>query len=113
MTRQIAAVTGAWRDGQVVDIPAEMEKITARVLLATMFSTSVSPQAMARVSDDLRVVVTGIFRRMFLPAALDRLPTAATSGRVAAFGAPSPLRSPTASPPRAGTTAAVRIFCPS
>ncbi|MER6567477.1 cytochrome P450 [Streptomyces sp. NPDC001093] len=77
MTEQIAAVTASWRDGGVIDVPAEMEKITARVLLATMFSASLSPQVMARLSSDLTVVLAGIFRRMFLPAALDRLPTVA------------------------------------
>ncbi|MGW1109192.1 cytochrome P450 [Streptomyces sp. NPDC002540] len=77
MLEHVNAVTACWNDGQVIDVPADMEKITSRVLLATMFNTMLSPETMAHTSDDLTVVLAGIYRRMFLPAVLDRLPTTA------------------------------------
>ena len=42
MTEQINTVTGGWRDGQVLDVLAEMQALTTRVMLATMFSTSLT-----------------------------------------------------------------------
>ncbi|MGA5135348.1 cytochrome P450 [Streptomyces olivoreticuli] len=75
ITAQIAAVTDDWTNEQVIDVPSEMLKITTRVLLATMFSTSFSPTVIAQAMDDLAVLIACIYRRSFLPTSLSRLPT--------------------------------------
>jgi cytochrome P450 len=74
MTEQIAAVLGTWHDGQVIDAQIEMQKITAAVMLSTMFGTSMSPKMIAEVMDDLTAVLSGIYLRMFLPGSLGNLP---------------------------------------
>jgi pentalenene oxygenase len=77
MTEQIAAVVDCWDDGQTIDVLPEMQKITTRVLLATMFSTSLVPATITQTMDDLETIFSVIYRRMFLPDFLCRLPTGA------------------------------------
>ena len=75
MTAQIVDVTGSWRDGQVLDVLAEMHAITARVTLVTMFSDTLSASVLHQALDDLTTLLHGISRRVLLPPPLDRLPT--------------------------------------
>jgi pentalenene oxygenase len=76
MTEQITHVTGAWRDGQTIDVLGEMLTITARNVVDTMFSaTAVSTKTLGEILDDFAAVLPGIYRRMFLPPPLDRVPT--------------------------------------
>ncbi|MEV0618779.1 cytochrome P450 [Nonomuraea sp. NPDC050404] len=77
MVEQIAGAIDGWNDGQTIDVLAEMQKITMRVVLATMFSTSLSTAAIARATRDLHDILSLTYWRMFLPALLRRLPTAA------------------------------------
>jgi cytochrome P450 len=78
MTEQIAAVTDSWRDGQSLDVLEEMSTITTRILAATMFSNTLSPEVVRQVCDDFSTAVTGLYRRMLTPPPLDRLPTPAS-----------------------------------
>jgi pentalenene oxygenase len=75
MTAQIAEVTSSWRDGQILDVPAEMLTIAARIIGKTMFSDTLPGPVLQQVLDAFPTVVAGIYQRMFMPPPLDRLPT--------------------------------------
>lgn len=75
MTGQIAAVTGSWRDGQVIDGLATAQDITARVLCAAVFSTEMDADEVARTARDFNTFMVGVYRRILTPAPLTRLPT--------------------------------------
>jgi cytochrome P450 len=75
MTAQIDTVTGGWRDGQDLDVLAEMQALTARVMLATMFSTSLTAEVLQQSVSDMATFVNGVSRRTVMPAWLRSLPT--------------------------------------
>jgi pentalenene oxygenase len=76
MVDQIMAVTGAWRDGQTIDVLSQMLTITAQTTVRSMFAAAVvSPDTLGEILDDFSTILVGIYRRMFVPAPLDRLPT--------------------------------------
>ena len=75
MTEQIDTVTSGWHDGQVLDVLAEMQALTQRVMLATMFSTSLPDQVLQRSVGDMATFVSGVSRRAVMPAWLRSLPT--------------------------------------
>jgi pentalenene oxygenase len=72
----VDGVTSGWRDGQVVDVVHEMQVLTARITVETMFSGVLRGDTLRDALDDLITVCTGWYRRMFLPRAWHRLPTA-------------------------------------
>ncbi|MGX1853050.1 cytochrome P450 [Streptomyces sp. NPDC055299] len=71
----IDEVIGSWRDGQTVDVPAEMLKITSRGLMATLLSGAISASALGPLVDDGAAIIKGLYRRMLMLPPLDRLPT--------------------------------------
>ncbi|MGH3849267.1 MAG: cytochrome P450, partial [Pseudonocardiaceae bacterium] len=73
MTKQVAEVTGSWRDGQVLDVLSEMLTLTARTLVETMFSDGLPPALLGAVLDDFTTVLAGAYRRILLPPQLVRL----------------------------------------
>ncbi|BCK56272.1 cytochrome P450 [Nocardia wallacei] len=77
MANETAAVVGGWRDGQILDIPAETGRLAMRIAMETMFSGSLAPHALHRAIDDLTVVTGGILRRAMLPPWLNQVPTPA------------------------------------
>ncbi|GHJ26875.1 cytochrome P450 [Streptomyces hygroscopicus subsp. sporocinereus] len=74
MGEQIAAVTGSWRDGQVIDGYSEMLTITAKVVLATMFSDSMPPDLVRETTGNFVTIVRTMYKRMIMPPPLDKLP---------------------------------------
>ncbi len=74
MTAQIGTVIDAWRDGQTIDVPSEMQKITTAVSLATMFGTGMDQATVTRSTQDLADIISGVYLRMLLPRPLSRLP---------------------------------------
>ncbi|MEV6977014.1 cytochrome P450 [Kitasatospora sp. NPDC093806] len=66
--------TGAWRDGQVLDVIAESMAFATRGLLGSLFSTSLPDATGERIRRMLAVLDDGIFRRAFSPALVNRLP---------------------------------------
>jgi cytochrome P450 len=74
MADQCDAVTGAWQDGQVIDVLPEMTALTIRVTAATMFGTALPPAIFGQILADFAAVVDGIYLRMLLPSPFDRLP---------------------------------------
>jgi pentalenene oxygenase len=75
MTEEINTAAQSWRDGQVIDVLAEMSKLTARTTVRTMFTGTVSPATVDDVVHDVTVLIHGVYRRAFTPPPLDRLPT--------------------------------------
>jgi cytochrome P450 len=73
MTRQIGEVTGSWRDGGVIDVLAEMQAITARTAVVTLFSDAIADTAVARTLRDFAAIQKGIYRRMLVPSPLNKL----------------------------------------
>lgn len=75
MAAQIDEVTGAWHDGQVLDVPAEMMTLTGRATVEMMFASSLPGPAVQQAAEDLSAVLGGVYRRVVLPSVLNRLPT--------------------------------------
>ncbi|WP_033400027.1 cytochrome P450 [Actinokineospora enzanensis] len=74
MTVEIDRVLKSWRDGAVVDVNEQMSRLTMNVLTATMFSDTLPQTAVREAYEDAETIVSGIIRRMLVPAALTRLP---------------------------------------
>lgn len=72
MTARIDELIGSWHTGQIVDVPAEMMKLTTTITATTMFSRAAE---LGDLVDDVRTAFDGIYRRMLMPPPLDRLPT--------------------------------------
>lgn len=74
MQAEIEDTTSRWHDGVVVDAFQEMYGMALRTVGRTLYSTPVSPELAAQVERSFDVVLNGLFRQMFLPAAIRRLP---------------------------------------
>jgi cytochrome P450 len=75
MSERITAAVAGWRDGAELDVNAEMVAITSRVLLATMFSSSLSERTMQQITADSNELISGIMADAATPSPLRRLPT--------------------------------------
>ncbi|WP_280441615.1 cytochrome P450 [Nocardia brasiliensis] len=64
-----------WEDGQAADISTEMSKLTVRVAVRTMFSSSLAEDLIEQIARDCAVLASTMFRRMALPPVFNRLPT--------------------------------------
>ncbi|MFB7516793.1 cytochrome P450 [Streptomyces sp. NPDC056144] len=84
MTTCAEEAADAWRPGQVLDVPAETMRISARVVTATLFSGSLPAAAYDGLVDDVTTIVKSLYQRMFLVPPLDRLPTPGNRAHLAA-----------------------------
>jgi cytochrome P450 len=75
MIRQLAEVTDSWRDGQILDILAEMQAVSTKSALAAMFSHALSRSALEQATDDLSTIFAGFYRRAVTPPWMSRMPT--------------------------------------
>ena len=76
ITEEIGRLTSSWRDGATIDVLPEMRGFTSQVAITTMFAAAMSPAERRRALDDLSTLLSGTYKRMFLPAFLARFPTA-------------------------------------
>ncbi len=76
MSRQVSAALETWQDGQVIDVVAAMDEITARVSARTLFNVDLSPAQSTDLLDSFSAVLEGMFLRMVMPAGLARVPLA-------------------------------------
>ncbi len=74
MTTHLEEMTDSWRDGQTLDIMAEMQAVTTKSALAAMFSQALSPGALQQATEDLVTIFAGFYRRAVTPPWLSRLP---------------------------------------
>ncbi|MUN39626.1 cytochrome P450 [Actinomadura litoris] len=77
MTGRIDAVTGSWRDGQILDVLPEMMTISVETTTAMIYSDALPGPVRRATLEDIGTVLAGAFRRMLTPPPLDRLPTPA------------------------------------
>ncbi|MGE6738013.1 cytochrome P450, partial [Streptomyces sp. NPDC059900] len=78
MTREITAVMEQWRDGNTIDVLAQMHTITSRVVSKTIFNSDAVSEAAQIVREAVDVIIGSIFHRMVMPIqAINRLPTPA------------------------------------
>src|SRR5262249_6316941 len=74
MTERIATLMQRWQDGELLDVRAQLRTYTSRVTIATMFGAKLSIADQEQALQDLSDMLTGTYRRMFVPPALARLP---------------------------------------
>ncbi|MFF4571751.1 pentalenene oxygenase [Streptomyces sp. NPDC001410] len=77
MHAEIEATSGRWHDGMVVDAFQELYGMALRTVARTLYSTPVSKELADGVERAFDTVLNGLFRQMFLPRFLRRLPTPA------------------------------------
>ncbi|MFD8982931.1 cytochrome P450 [Streptomyces sp. NPDC059564] len=77
MTEQIGILTDRWRDGEVIDVPAQMHTLTSQATLRTLLTADCVAPAAATVVETLPDFLHGIYRQMLMPTLLHRLPTPA------------------------------------
>ncbi|MFI2209558.1 cytochrome P450 [Streptomyces sp. NPDC020141] len=77
MAEHTTARADSWSDGQNIDLNAEMADLTLNVVAATVFGRPAPAGAGSSIHHDLPIVVAGLARRAYGPAAglLDRVPS--------------------------------------
>lgn len=75
MSRCIGEIVESWRDGQELDMRAELHAMTSAVTAATLFTHSVPQQVLRQMLRDVDYVVRMLMARTLSPAPLLRLPT--------------------------------------
>jgi pentalenene oxygenase len=85
MAAEAAAMAKSWQDGEVIDVPEQMLKLTSTVLLSTIFAHSMPEAVRVQVTDDVTAILAGMHRRILLPV-LNNLPT--KSNRALAVAGP-------------------------
>ncbi|BAJ26207.1 MULTISPECIES: cytochrome P450 [Kitasatospora] len=71
---EVDAAAADWRPGLVVDAFPLFYGIALRTLARTLYSTAISAELAAGVERSFDTVLNGLFRQMFLPAPVRRLP---------------------------------------
>ncbi|MGW4381826.1 cytochrome P450 [Kitasatospora sp. NPDC004531] len=74
MQAEIASATGGWRSGQVIDAFPTFYGIALRTLARTLYSTAIDAHSARGMERSFDTVLNGLFRQMFLPAPIRRLP---------------------------------------
>ena len=75
MCQEIEAVTASWATRRPVDINAELQRLSARVVIRALFSGSMPHSAIATVQDALPTIMRGMYRHTLLPQPLQKVPT--------------------------------------
>ncbi|MFF7727802.1 cytochrome P450 [Streptomyces sp. NPDC008001] len=74
MAEEAGRLSASWRAGQTVDVFPAMFGLTLRTVTRTLFSARPAEAEVARLQRSFAVALSGLFRRMFVPAPLQRLP---------------------------------------
>ncbi|MEV8101703.1 cytochrome P450 [Streptomyces sp. NPDC088135] len=75
-SQEITALTGAWHDGQVLDVTKAMYRLTTAVTARCMFAADMDTHDSAALYDSVEAITRGIARRAMMPVPMaDRLPT--------------------------------------
>ncbi|MFD0689851.1 cytochrome P450 [Actinomadura fibrosa] len=77
MAAQFTALSEGWRDGQVIDAYPVLYEAAMRTVLGSLFATRAGTAAVETVHRSVETILDHLFRRMFLPGPLQRVPTAA------------------------------------
>jgi cytochrome P450 len=74
MAGQIATLVDTWRDGQVIDILAELMKLSSHSLVETIFCDTLQEDDYRALHDNIGLLVHGLLREMVTPPKLKGLP---------------------------------------
>jgi pentalenene oxygenase len=74
MHAELEATAARWREGMVVDAFPELFGMALRTVARTLYSIPVGPEVVHRVERAFEEVLGLLFRQMFLPRAVRRLP---------------------------------------
>ncbi|MEU1814105.1 cytochrome P450 [Streptomyces roseifaciens] len=74
MADEAARLSASWSGGRVVDVFPAMFGLALRTVTRTLFSAHLAEEEVARLQDSFRVALGGLFRRMFVPGPVQRLP---------------------------------------
>ena len=76
MSERVAALTSSWHDGQILDVPAAMHRLTAEVTVRCLFDAGADTSDIPEVQSSIDALISGATRRVLLPVPLvHRLPT--------------------------------------
>ncbi|MBV9451924.1 MAG: cytochrome P450 [Streptosporangiaceae bacterium] len=75
MRDETVGVIEQWQDGEVLDVYAGMQAITARIAARTMFAAPASSALIEQAHAALNEIVKGAGRRMLIPPPFDWIPT--------------------------------------
>lgn len=75
MTEGTSRLTSQWRDGQILDMPAESLSLTMHNMLQAMLGGTLPPEDLRQLVDNAIVVQHATYRQTFTPAVLNRIPT--------------------------------------
>lgn len=74
IVEQVRAVTASWRDGDIIDVPAQMRMLTISALVVNVFADAVTKDQTRTLIEDVNALIKGIFPRMVLPPVFSRMP---------------------------------------
>jgi pentalenene oxygenase len=74
MRQEIAAIIGAWHDGDLVDMVDELFRLTTRIALSALFSSRIGAGEAERLREAFDTFLRGGYTRTMLPVA-GKLPT--------------------------------------
>ncbi|RDI63359.1 cytochrome P450 [Nocardia pseudobrasiliensis] len=77
MSEYIAGVSESWSDGAILDVPHEMQRLSALTTAATLFPDTVPEDHIRALLADMNTVFESVIRRVLLPRAVNALPTPA------------------------------------
>lgn len=75
MAAAIEPVIAGWGDGQVLDVPVEMRRLTIRVAVETLFSGAFPPAVIEQIVDDFTTILVGFAQQLSRPPVFDLFPT--------------------------------------
>ncbi|WP_409239785.1 cytochrome P450 [Streptomyces sp. PA5.6] len=75
MAEETAAAIRPWRDGQMLDVLAVLDAVTARVTARCLFAADLGPEETAATGRSLAAVLEGMFWGMLTPSGLKWVPT--------------------------------------
>ncbi len=74
MTAEIDAITGSWRQGQILEVYDEMKVYTAASVVRTLFSGDIPDAELREMIGDVTTLCEGFLTRALTPPRLHRLP---------------------------------------
>ncbi|MBO8187709.1 cytochrome P450 [Streptomyces spirodelae] len=75
MTQRIDTALAGWHDGQTLDLAVEARRLTADIVVSTVFGTGLDPTVHTRLATDFDTLLAGFTRHSLLPGPLRKVPT--------------------------------------
>ncbi|MEW2353364.1 cytochrome P450 [Spirillospora sp. NPDC029432] len=75
MAVHTTAACDSWREGQVLDVIPEMQKISLQNLTSALLGRALSQESLAIITRDVNTILANIYRRALIPPLVKRIPT--------------------------------------